>query len=96
MISYLEMLPNADQDSVRSLHQEKQAWINQPKKGFLRYREPLQTVQYLRASKLDFAGDVVRIGQKSDLTSSEHEQVLQLMQLLFLEPRLVRCRQTLQ
>lgn len=79
MISYLELLPGADRDAVRSLHREKQAWINQPKKGFLRYREPLQTVQHLRASTLDCTGDVVRIGQKSDLSASEHEKVLQLM-----------------
>lgn len=79
MISYLKLLPNANQDGVRSLHREKQAWINQPKKGFLRYREPLQKVLHLRASLLDCTGDVVRIGRKSDLTASEHEQVLQLM-----------------
>ena len=79
MISYLELLPDADRDAVLSLHLEKQAWINQPKKGFLRYREPLQVVQHLRASTLDLAGDVVHIGRKSDLSEAEHGQVLQLM-----------------
>lgn len=79
MISYLEHLPNADQKVVRRIHEEKQAWINQPKKGFLRYLEPLREVQHLRASTLDLASDVVRIGKKSDLSETEHSQVLQLM-----------------
>jgi len=79
MIPYLEHLPNADRDAVRTLHDEKQSWINQPKKGFLRYRAPLRDVQHLRASTVDLAGDVVRIGRKSDLSETEHGQVLQLM-----------------
>jgi len=79
MISYLEHLPNADRDAVRRLHDEKHAWINQQKKGFLRYQEPLRDVQHLRASTLDLTGDVVRIGRKSDLSKTEHGQVLQLM-----------------
>jgi tRNA (mo5U34)-methyltransferase len=79
MPPYLEFLPNALCDDVRSLHQEKQTWINQPKKGFLRYREPMETVSHLRASELDLNEDVVRIGRKADLSQSEQEQVLQLL-----------------
>ena len=79
MAGYLTLLPNANQDAVRKLHQEKQTWINQPKKGFLHYRNPIELVQHLRASSLDLAGDVVRIGRKSDLNETEHDQVLQLM-----------------
>jgi len=67
MIPYLELLPNADQDAVQKLHLEKQAWISQPKKGFLRYREPMQAVSHLRASKLELSGDVVSIGTRLDL-----------------------------
>jgi tRNA (mo5U34)-methyltransferase len=79
MIPYLDHLPDADHDRIRSLHEEKQRWINQPKKGFLRYREPMQAVQHLLASTLELGGDVVRIGRRSDLSETEHQQVLQLM-----------------
>ncbi len=79
MTSYLEHFPSADHASVNSLHEKKQAWINQDKKGFLRYREPMHEVRHLRASTLDLTGDVVRIGRKTDLSALEHEQVLQLM-----------------
>ena len=68
MADYLAHLPTADHDAVRKLHLEKQTWINQPKKGFLRYREPMNEVEHLRASTLNLADDVVRIGKKSDLS----------------------------
>lgn len=87
MPPYLDFLPNALYDDVRSLHQEKQTWISQPKKGFLRYRTPIEAVQHLRASSLDVADDVVRIGKKSDLSETEQEQVQQLLRLYALAQR---------
>ncbi len=82
MADYLTHLPDADQEAVRKLHLEKQTWINQPKKGFLRYREPMDKVRHLRASSLDLADDVVRIGKKSDLSETEYEQVYHLLRTL--------------
>uniref|UniRef100_UPI004056C1B4 tRNA 5-methoxyuridine(34)/uridine 5-oxyacetic acid(34) synthase CmoB n=1 Tax=Candidatus Electronema sp. TaxID=2698783 RepID=UPI004056C1B4 len=79
---YLNFLPTALKNSISRLHEEKQAWIRQPKKGFLRYREPLEAVAHLRASSLDLSGDVVRIGSRADLSESEHEQVLRLLRTL--------------
>ena len=77
---YLDLLPGADRESVLREHRKKQAWINQPKKGFLRYREPLERIQNLRASTVDCSGDSIRIGRKSDLTKKERERVLHLLQ----------------
>jgi tRNA (mo5U34)-methyltransferase len=77
--SYLRHLPSADHEEVLRLHQEKQVWINQPKKGFLRYRKPMQKVEQLRASELELTGDVVRIGRQADLSETEHARVLQLL-----------------
>ena len=54
-------------------------WVNQPKKGFLRYREPIETVAHLRASSLDLDQDSVRIGRQADLKKEEHAQVLHLL-----------------
>jgi tRNA (mo5U34)-methyltransferase len=79
MINYLSYLPQADQDAVRKIHLEKQTWINQPKKGFLRYREPWEDVKHLRASKLDLQGDVVKIGRREDINPEDHERVYALM-----------------
>jgi tRNA (mo5U34)-methyltransferase len=77
--SYLRHLPSADHKEVLRLHREKQVWINQPKKGFLRYRKPMQKVEQLRASELELTGDVVRIGRQADLSETEHARVLQLL-----------------
>lgn len=80
MLSYLKQLPNAKQPEIGTLHLQKQAWINQPKKGFLRYTTPIKDVLHLRASTVDCTGDVVRIGRRSDLNKDEYDAVLQLMQ----------------
>ncbi|CAK8714193.1 tRNA U34 carboxymethyltransferase [Candidatus Electronema halotolerans] len=82
MPPYLDHLPLALKNTITRLHEEKQVWINQPKKGFLRYREPLEAVRHLRASSLDLSGDVVRIGSRADLSDSEQEQVFQLLKTL--------------
>ncbi|MBV5317113.1 MAG: tRNA 5-methoxyuridine(34)/uridine 5-oxyacetic acid(34) synthase CmoB [Desulfobulbaceae bacterium] len=71
----LQRFPQADLDRLRRLLEEKAAWINQDKTGFLRYRLPMQSVQHLRASSCDFSGDVVRIGTIEDLTPIEHQLV---------------------
>jgi tRNA (mo5U34)-methyltransferase len=79
MPHYLAFLPDARHEEVRRLHAQKQAWISRPKKGFLRYLEPMAAVAHLRASSLDLAGDAVRIGSRSDLSGCEHEQMLRLL-----------------
>ncbi len=71
----LQRFPRADIDRIRLLLEEKSLWINQDKKGFLRYRDPMRSVQHLRASSCDFTGDVVRIGTAADLLPDEHQLV---------------------
>ena len=79
MPPYLKYLKNADAKAVARLHHSKQEWINQPKKGFLRYREPLRPLKHLRASELVLSEDIVRIGRKTDLSTAEHRQVYRLL-----------------
>jgi tRNA (mo5U34)-methyltransferase len=62
-----------------SVRAKKQRWISQPKKGFLRYRQPFESVSGLRASWCDFSTDVVRIGRPSDISSDERETVLRVL-----------------
>ncbi len=79
MPSYLDHLINADHEAIQRLHQEKQAWINQPKKGFLRYRTPMEAVQQVRAEQLDLSGDVIRIGSREEVSEQEYKQLLHLL-----------------
>ena len=72
--------PTVDHGQLEAVLANKAAWIAQNKKGFLRFRERLETIRHLRASSCDFSDDVVRIGQAEDLTSAEqlllHEALL--------------------
>lgn len=79
MISYLAHLPHADRKAVAKIHQQKQAWINQPKKGFLRYQKPWEAVKHLRAGSLDLQADVVKIGRREDISPEDHQRVYALM-----------------
>ncbi|MCI5131546.1 MAG: tRNA 5-methoxyuridine(34)/uridine 5-oxyacetic acid(34) synthase CmoB, partial [Candidatus Electrothrix sp. EH2] len=76
---YLQFFPDALQEEVQQVYTEKQSWVNQPKKGFLRYRKPMEAVAHVRASSLDMNGDTVRIGRQEDLGGKEHAQVLHLL-----------------
>lgn len=75
----LEAFPHADSARLKRLLAEKTAWIGQEKKGFLRYRTPLQKVLHLRASSCDFSGDVVRIGTADDIAANERQLVHEVL-----------------
>jgi tRNA (mo5U34)-methyltransferase len=79
VLPYLHHLPGADQEALTRLHNRKQAWINRPKKGFLRYRTPLEKVMHLRASTVDFSSDTVRIGCFDDISEKEQVNVRHLL-----------------
>jgi len=74
-----DYFPNARADELRLVLSAKAAWINQDKKGFLRYRSLLHTVHHLRASSCDFSTDVVRIGSTEDLTLREQQSVQEVL-----------------
>ncbi|GAB4337528.1 MAG: tRNA 5-methoxyuridine(34)/uridine 5-oxyacetic acid(34) synthase CmoB [Desulfobulbaceae bacterium] len=75
-MKYLELLsPSARFDDIRALREEKERWVGQPKKGFLRYREPLESLAGLRASWCDFSGDVVQIGRPGEIDHERRKQV---------------------
>ncbi|MCI5166953.1 MAG: tRNA 5-methoxyuridine(34)/uridine 5-oxyacetic acid(34) synthase CmoB, partial [Candidatus Electrothrix sp. GM3_4] len=69
---YLKFFPAALQKELQQVYSEKQTWVNQPKKVFLRYREPMEAIAHLRASPLDLTGDTVRIGKREDLSEQEY------------------------
>ncbi|MDR2550607.1 MAG: tRNA 5-methoxyuridine(34)/uridine 5-oxyacetic acid(34) synthase CmoB [Desulfobulbus sp.] len=75
----VQAFPQADGARLGSVLAEKAAWINQDKKGFLRYRNLLAEVGHLRASSCDFSGDAVRIGTAGDLSPDQQLQVHQVL-----------------
>jgi Methylase involved in ubiquinone/menaquinone biosynthesis len=74
-----DVFPHIDGKRLRSALAEKAAWVNQEKKGFLRYRDLLRQVCHFRASSCDFSGDVVRIGATADLSPDQRLQVHQVL-----------------
>ena len=75
----LDFFPQADADRLKCLLAEKSAWINQEKKGFLRYRSLLQAVQHLQASTCDFSSDVVRVGTAADVSPGDQQFVREVL-----------------
>ena len=63
-MDYLDLFPTARLAEIIRLHEEKQRWINQPKKGFLRYREPLESIKHIR----DGTSTSLMIGEMATVT----------------------------
>ena len=78
-MSYLDYFPSARHDELVSLRNEKHKWVNQTKKGFLRFRGPCESVRHLRASWCDFAGDIVQIGRPCDISHEDRGQVYKVL-----------------
>ncbi len=74
---YLSQLPESVRlDDISKEHHKRQKWVNQEKKGFLRYRTPFKALERFQASYLDCASDVVTIG-KADEVSDESRAIIQ-------------------
>ncbi len=73
---YLSQLPaTARRQEISAIHQERQQWVNQPKKGFLRYRNPYESVAPFVAQTVDCTGDTVIIGGQGELSTGDQAQV---------------------
>ena len=66
MRDYLDLLKTADQDAIRARRAETATRLAQPKKGFLRFREPYEALHHLRARCTDFSQDAVTIGSADE------------------------------
>jgi tRNA (mo5U34)-methyltransferase len=75
-MNYLDQLPvSAQKDEIIRIHQQRQQWVNQPKKGFLRYRLPYEALQAFAAIHLNCTNDVVTIGSADELSEAERTEV---------------------
>ncbi|WP_457573524.1 tRNA 5-methoxyuridine(34)/uridine 5-oxyacetic acid(34) synthase CmoB [Desulfolithobacter sp.] len=75
MDSSLHFFPQADKQTILKVWTEKNQWVNQPKKGFLRYRDPMQSVSGLRATSCDFTGDTVIIGRPDEISADQRARL---------------------
>lgn len=73
---YLEHFPSGiELQRIDEIHQERQRWVNQRKKGFLRYREPYEYLSGYRASYLDCSSDTVTIGLPEEIDGGQRESI---------------------
>lgn len=71
-MNYIDLLPaQAKRDDILRIHGEKQQWVNQTKKGFLRYRNPCEALRSFQAAEVDFNQDAVQIGAAGEVTETE-------------------------
>ncbi len=75
-MTYIDQLPDtAGKDKILKLHRQRQDWVNQPKKGFLRYRVPFEILQKFPAKHLDFTGDKVIIGSADEIRTGQRQDL---------------------
>ncbi len=78
-MDYRPFFPKAKIDALHELLENKQAWVQQNKKGFLRYRLPFDAVSHLRAEQCDFNSDIVTIGRKKDISPQDHTRLTEVL-----------------
>ena len=78
-MDYLDLLPKADRRQILNLRQATEQRLAQPKKGFLRFREPYESLLHLRAKHTDFSNDAVTIGKEDELEESGRHLVYDAM-----------------
>lgn len=71
---YIELLANsAHLEAITGEHLKKQQWVNQDKKGFLRYRTPYKALAEFQATYFNSSGDTVTIGNKNEISPRDRE-----------------------
>lgn len=80
-MNYLSLLPDsAHTDAIIREHTRRRTWVEQEKKGFLRYRNPFQQLATYRAVHVDCSGDTVIIGLPDEITELERRHVTENLQ----------------
>ena len=73
---YLDLLPaHIRRDDILALHHERQRWVNQEKKGFLRYRNPFLRLSEFCAQSVDCGGDLVTIGLENEVSGGDRDLI---------------------
>ena len=81
-MNYPDFLPpSAHLDKIIAIHQEKQRWVNQEKKGFLRYRTPFTALSQFSAKHVSCDKDIVTIGNGDEVSASDKKIIKDNLQL---------------
>jgi tRNA (mo5U34)-methyltransferase len=71
-MDYLARLPaTAHAEAIAHQHRQRMTWVNQDKKGFLRYRIPAEQLARYRAGQVDCTGDTVIIGHPDEIGGND-------------------------
>lgn len=77
-MNYLDKLPDSiDKLSIIKAHEKRQKWVNQEKKGFLRYRKPYLALSKFPAKSVECSDDIIQIGEASELGEKERAHIRQ-------------------
>lgn len=79
MRDYLDLLKTADKDALRARRADTATRLAQPKKGFLRFREPYESLHHLHAQFTDFGKNAVTIGRDDELDEADRHLVHEAM-----------------
>lgn len=79
MRDYLDLLKTANHAAIHARRAETAARLAQPKKGFLRFREPYEALAHLQASFTDFTKKAVTIGNAGELGATDASLVHEAM-----------------
>ena len=75
-MNYIDQLPGtACHDEITRIHEERQKWVNQDKKGFLRYRTPYEVLKKFPAAEVDCSRDAVKIGGAEEVSETEQREI---------------------
>ena len=76
IMNYIDHLPtSAKYDEILKTDNTLQKWVNQDKKGFLRYRTPCEALQQFPASNINCNDDWVQIGNADEVTREEQQKI---------------------
>ncbi|MFO7760443.1 MAG: tRNA 5-methoxyuridine(34)/uridine 5-oxyacetic acid(34) synthase CmoB [Thermodesulfobacteriota bacterium] len=82
MKDYLELLPEADHQTILKQRQENDKLLSSDKKGVLTYRRLWESIAHLRAGHLDTKGDKVVVGDINEISPEDHQLLYQVLRKL--------------
>ena len=61
--------------AIADVHEQRQHWVNQQKKGFLRYRTPYEQLSAYQADHTDCGSDTVTIGLADEIAVKTRQEI---------------------
>lgn len=73
---YLDHLPDTvDRQNIRTIQDVRLKWVNQEKKGFLRYRQPYKFLERFTAQHIECGTDTVTIGLAEEIDAGQQRDI---------------------